>query len=109
MTCVLDHKICRPGSGPFVNLIVRYPLLFQEEPLQGLFVPVGCPQPVILSKGEMQNCWVIFFPNLLHANFQLLRQCESEIQVSISQPDLVVAGHLVPRGDRADGADTPGN
>ena len=29
--------------------------------------------------------------------------------VSISWPDLVVAGHLVPRGDRADGADTPGN
>ena len=42
-------------------------------------------------------------------HFQLLGKLESEIQVSISWPDLVVAGHLVPRGDRADGADTPGN
>ena len=42
--------------------------------------------------------------------FQLLRQLKSEIQVSISwHADLVVAGDLVPRGDRADGADTPGN
>ena len=42
--------------------------------------------------------------------FLLLRQLKSEIQVSISwHADLVVAGDLVPRGDRADGADTPGN
>ena len=48
---VLARVICGPRSSPFLDFIGRDPLLIEEEPLQGLFVPVGRPLPVVLRKG----------------------------------------------------------